>query len=365
MSDALLSRTDLLETQCEPIDMVCNNVVAMPLIQTETIATYQRVSSDEQSTVMQAAWLRQTLTNQGLNYDLAQHFIDEDTSATKKKDIDQRPEGKKLLDMIQKGAISRLFVYRLDRLFRDTEYAAKFLKVLAKKKVQLFSNDFAGDLTSADGQFTYGLQMLLAARETAVLGERVQDTMDKNTEALIPNSKIPPYGWDFVGVGNPKFNHGKGMVDVKVLVIHEVDFDMYGIEFMEGVLSRQAGSIDPAVQYANAAINVSLTGENDPESTILSNPSFIAGRQLTTLQGVSTNYDNTPDTASYGSTGSKHPLAIVADGQMYLFLSAHWNGNDPANATKCGISAGVRIMAQRAVADASTYAALLTRAFNG
>ena len=151
----------------------------------------------------------------------------------------------------------------------------------------------------------------------------------------------------------------------EVLIIHEVDFDIYGVEFMEGVLSRQNGSIDPAVQYANAAVNIALTGENNIETTILSDPAFIAGRQLTTLQGVSTNYDNTPDTASYGSTGSKHPLAIVADGQMYLFLSAHWNGNDPANATKCGISAGVRIMAQRAVADASTYAALLTRAFNG
>lgn len=151
----------------------------------------------------------------------------------------------------------------------------------------------------------------------------------------------------------------------EVLIIHEVDFDIYGVEFMEGVLSRQNGSIDPAVQYANAAVNIALTGENNIETTILSDPAFIAGRQLTTLQGVSTNYDNTPDTASYGSTGSKHPLAIVADGQMYLFLAAHWNGNDPANATKCGISAGVRIMAQRAVADASTYAALLTRAFNG
>lgn len=151
----------------------------------------------------------------------------------------------------------------------------------------------------------------------------------------------------------------------EVLVIHEVDFDMYGVEFMEGILSRQGGSVDPANMYANAAINVSLTGENDPTATILSDPSFIAGRQLTTLQGVSTNYDNTPDTASYGSTGSKHPLAIVADGQMYLFLAASWNGVDPNGSQKVGLSAGVRVMAQRAVADASTYAALLTRAYNG
>jgi hypothetical protein len=151
----------------------------------------------------------------------------------------------------------------------------------------------------------------------------------------------------------------------EVLIVHEVDFDMYGVEFLEGVLSRQNGSIDPAVQYANAAVNVSLTGENNPEATILSNPSFIAGRQLTTLQGVSTNYDNTPDTASYGSTGSKHPLAIVADGNMYLFIAGSWNGNDPASAQKIGISASVRVMAQRATASADVYAALLTRAYNG
>jgi len=151
----------------------------------------------------------------------------------------------------------------------------------------------------------------------------------------------------------------------EVLIIHEVDFDIYGVEFMEGVLSRQNGSIDPAVQYANAAVNIALTGENNIETTILSDPAFIAGRQLTTLQGVSTNYDNTPDTASYGSTGSKHPLAIVADGNMYLFCNTSWNGTDPATAQSVGLSVATRIMAQRATASADVYAALLTRAYNG
>jgi hypothetical protein len=151
----------------------------------------------------------------------------------------------------------------------------------------------------------------------------------------------------------------------EVLIIHEVDFDIYGVEFMEGVLSRQNGSVDPAVQYANAAVNIALTGENNIETTILSDPAFIAGRQLTTLQGVSTNYDNTPDTASYGSTGSKHPLAIVADGNMYLFCNTNWNGTDPTTAQSVGLSVATRIMAQRATASADVYAALLTRAYNG
>ena len=151
----------------------------------------------------------------------------------------------------------------------------------------------------------------------------------------------------------------------EVLIVHEVDFDIYGVEFMEGVLSRQNGSIDPAVQYANAALNIALTGENNIETTVLSDPAFIAGRQLTTLQGVSTNYDNTPDTASYGSTGSNHPLAIVADGNMYLFCNSSWNGVDNATAQKVGLSVACRVMAQRATASADVYAALLTRAYNG
>ena len=119
------------------------------------------------------------------------------------------------------------------------------------------------------------------------------------------------------------------------------------------------------MQYANASVNIALTGENNIATTVLSDPAFIAGRQLTTLQGVSTNYDNTPDTASYGSTGSKHPLAIVADGNMYLFCNTTWNGTDPATAQDVGLSVATRIMAQRATATADVYAALLTRAYNG
>jgi hypothetical protein len=151
----------------------------------------------------------------------------------------------------------------------------------------------------------------------------------------------------------------------EILVIHEVDFDVYGDEFLQGVLARNNGSVDPAVQYANCAVNIALTGENDIETAMLSDPAFIAGRQLSTVAGFSSNWDNTPDTASYGSTGSKHPLAIVADGRMYLFCSASWNGVDNATAQTAGLMVSTRIMCQRAKADSDTYAALLTGAYNG
>jgi hypothetical protein len=151
----------------------------------------------------------------------------------------------------------------------------------------------------------------------------------------------------------------------EVLIIHEVDFDVYGNEVLEGVMSRQNGSADDAAMYVNASINIALTGDDNIQSVMLSDPSFIAGRQYTTVAGIATNWDNSPDTASYGSTGSKHPLAIVADGNMYLFVSSAYNGASLTGGSSVEILTACRIMCQRATATADVYAALLTRAYNG
>tara|TARA_Y100001938_G_C8028638_1_gene399397 strand:+ start:158 stop:1063 length:906 start_codon:yes stop_codon:yes gene_type:complete len=214
MSDALLNACNLLENECQPIDRELGNTVPMPLLQPETIATYQRVSSDEQSTSMQADWLRRLMLTHDLDYENAQHFIDEDTSATKYGDIERRPQGAKLVNLIKKNGISKLFVYRLDRLFRDSAFAMMFLKLLSKYNVELYSSDFAGNVASADGRFQYGMQMLLAERESGVLGERVKDKMSQNLHDLIPNYKVPPYGWDIIGKGDPRYNGGKGQIDI-------------------------------------------------------------------------------------------------------------------------------------------------------
>jgi len=164
---------------------------------------------------MQADWLRRCMTlTFGLDYDNAQHFVDEDTSATKYGDIERRPQGSQLVNLIKKGGITKLFVYRLDRLFRDSAFAMQFLKMLGKYKVEVYSSDFTGNVASADGRFQYGIQMLLAERESGVLGERVKDKMTQNLHDLIPNYKIPPYGWDIIGKGDPRYNGGKGQIDI-------------------------------------------------------------------------------------------------------------------------------------------------------
>lgn len=213
MTNAVPSHSDLLETDIRGISTCSNTTKPMPLIQPLTIASYQRKSEGDDID-SQSLWLNRMMLNHGHDYDNAQHFIDRDVSATKYADIKKRPQGRQLLDLIEKGGISKLFVYRLDRLFRDSQFAMSFLKLLAKKNVELYSSDFAGNVASADGRFLYGMQMLLAERETGIMSERVIDKAKQMRQDLIPTYKTPPYGWDIVGLGNPKYNNGKGQVDI-------------------------------------------------------------------------------------------------------------------------------------------------------
>jgi len=185
----------------------------MPVIQPLCFASYQRRSQGD-DVDSQEYWNRQTMLNHGHDYDTAQHFIDGDVSASTYRDITNRPQGRELVALIKKGGVSKLFAYKVDRLFRDSEKAMGFLKLLDKHNVQLFTSDFVGNVASAEGRFQFGLLALLAEREAGVMSERVKDKAKQMRQALIPTYKCPPYGWDIVGFGNPRFNNGKGQVDI-------------------------------------------------------------------------------------------------------------------------------------------------------
>jgi len=216
MSDATLKPSDLSEIEYELTNKQSHNEQLMPSVKAETYATYLRVSTDEQDVAMQQSFVERLLLTHGLKWEDAQHFKDEGVSATKYPTLESREskkgmQGAELMELIKSGTINKLYVYRLDRLFRDGEAGFQFAKILKQYEVDLYSTDFFMNITSAEGIFQYGMQMLLAQRESGVLGERTGGGMDENRKNRIPNSKCPPYGWDFVGVGDENVNDGKGM----------------------------------------------------------------------------------------------------------------------------------------------------------
>ena len=161
------------------------------------IATYFRVSTDDQNISMQEAVVDTLIRNQGFDPNNVLVFKDEGISATKMGNLGDRPQGSELIEAITNGEITHLFAYRVDRLFRDTESGASFVKWMRANHpdVSIMTTDCPMPITSADGEFFFGFQVLLARREAAVLATRTTSGMETTADQLkVVSHSI--YGWN-------------------------------------------------------------------------------------------------------------------------------------------------------------------------
>lgn len=152
----------------------------------------------------------------------------------------------------------------------------------------------------------------------------------------------------------------------EVLMIQEVDFDLYNTAYWNALMTRTNASIDPAVAYVNGSVSIYLTEIDpniDPTVLLLDSPHFIASQIISSVGGVFTNIDNNPDTGSYSSVAfADHPLFTTASSNLFLTVAFSYDGNDPTTMTgaPAKIRGAFRAFAQRGRADADTYAAILT-----
>ena len=114
------------------------------------IAIYTRVSSAQQTTRSQKADLKRWIEAQGIN---GQARWYEDKSTGKNMD---RPGWMKLQAAIDAGRVSKLVVWRLDRLGRTASGLCKLFENLQAKKVRLVSLmdsiDLGNRIRSADSE---------------------------------------------------------------------------------------------------------------------------------------------------------------------------------------------------------------------
>ena len=169
-------------------------------IQTGTnskIAIYLRCSSDEQNVDSQMLFVEGLVQRHGFKVEECKIYKDEGVSATKMKELQDRPQGLQLIQDIQAGKITHLFAYRIDRLFRNLQGGAAFIESMKTNypNVSIITTDCPMALTDPDGEFFFGMQVLFARREAAVLAQRTQGGMQAKQEALGVTSKAV-YGWD-------------------------------------------------------------------------------------------------------------------------------------------------------------------------
>ena len=159
-----------------------------------TTVGYIRVSSEEQarsglSLENQERKIRAYAEAQDL--ELSEIYNDAAESA---KDL-KRPAIQKLLSAVDKGEVSNILIYKLDRLVRHTGNLSSLLEVFEKKKVRLLSVVESLDTTSASGRLVVNMIGVIAQWERETISERTQSAMDVKRGRGEKLGRIPPYGF--------------------------------------------------------------------------------------------------------------------------------------------------------------------------
>lgn len=151
---------------------------------------YIRVSSEEQiknySLANQEEYIRRAASERG--YEIAKIFRDEGESAK----TAERPG---LIDALayareKKQKISALFIYRIDRLARNTIDYLGIRQLLSKSGIKIISTTEPTDDTP-EGEFIETILAATARFDNALKAKRTLDGMKKRLEAGWPHGKAP------------------------------------------------------------------------------------------------------------------------------------------------------------------------------
>lgn len=93
-----------------------------------------------------------------------------------------RPAFKKLMEDVEKGAVSRIIVYRLDRFSRNIADFAGTYDIISRHGVELVSYTERFDTSSAIGKAMLAIVMVFAQMERETIVERVKDNYYKRGE---------------------------------------------------------------------------------------------------------------------------------------------------------------------------------------
>lgn len=159
---------------------------------------YVRVSTQEQvdgtSLTSQEEQIRAYATLKGL--DLVDVLIDGGISGG--KPLGDRPEGRKLADMVDAGEVQAVIITKLDRGFRSTVDCLQTVQAWEKGGIALHICDMGGsavDTTSPAGRFMLTVLVAAAEMERGRIRERCNEGRRARKSQGYRIGEIP-FGWD-------------------------------------------------------------------------------------------------------------------------------------------------------------------------
>lgn len=160
---------------------------------------YVRISprgANATDTSVERQWLagQEYCKREGLGEPLP--FVDVDASGSN----DRRERWRELLQRVRKGHVTCIVAYDQDRLFRDEEQAAQFIKLLERHPNVRLHFVLSGrvDLASADAVTMFHFKSTMNAHASRKAAERTKHAMAALRSQGRKTGGTAPYGWDSV-----------------------------------------------------------------------------------------------------------------------------------------------------------------------
>jgi len=115
------------------------------------------------------------------------------------KNFEDRPGAMAVLDLVERGLVSHLIVWRLDRFARNTKEALDTEKQLRENEVVLHSLTERLDTSTATGRLFFTFMAALAQWERETVSERTIENLARKKERGGRISRYAPLGYCFEG----------------------------------------------------------------------------------------------------------------------------------------------------------------------
>ncbi len=152
---------------------------------------YTRVSSDPRgsgrSVAEQEAECRAIAERAG--WQVVRVFCDNDRSASRYATKD-RPQFRKLVEFVERGACDVLVTWEASRFQRDLEVYVRLRELCRERDVLWSYSGKTFDLSRTDDRFGTGLDALLAERESGATRDRVLRAVRSNAQSGRPHGKL-------------------------------------------------------------------------------------------------------------------------------------------------------------------------------
>ena len=207
----------------------------------------------------------------------------------------ERPELKQLIDDIKRGIISKVIVYKLDRISRNVADFYDLYNVMSENECEFVSFSEAFDTSNSLGRAMMGILAVFAQMERENIQNRVNDNIEYRMTAHRRVSGSAPFGYKSVKIDN-------------IATLEPIDDE---ISIIKELYNDYAKDVNVSLgKLRNKLIDKGFTNKNGNNITpqqihlILSNPIYAKADKVLLTYYQKHDYEIINDPSEWNGTGS-------------------------------------------------------------